>query len=326
MGCGESKCPTKFPEDPDRTHEDGYKEIQNMCETCRPNNNYSANSKYCPSDEWEQHSIGDCGWCIYDRSPNCSCSRTGTVGTRVGCRRKKGKEGYKGDPVKCCANLTPVKQVGQGKTCDPRFRGVTKTDCKEHMITYCSIKENFLKPVCKAWMQNNAKNNKENLNGTINDLAFKFCPGSSDPFCACYNAKMPANLGNSQQAIALFRCLDPKCQSQEALNTLNCPSVYVDCDINNVQVAANASEIERVTIANRCGNVYVGDDKVGEKLAEKVEELVDEKEEEGGHTVENPQAPNNKSRNLLLIIGLVMFLIALMLAIFFVTKKPKNTI
>jgi len=151
---------------------------------------------------------------------------------------------YLADPTQCCIKGTATMN---GKTCDPLYRGPLQTACQPKLNVYCDNANTFLQPVCKTWLQNLAKADP----GTANNIAFKYCVGNSDPFCACYNVVMPPDLKPSAQGI--FRCLDPTCGgSQKALNTLTCPNIYQDCSIKNVDVALTSSTVDKVSVANNC--------------------------------------------------------------------------
>jgi hypothetical protein len=178
------------------------------------------------------------------------CSGGGIGGSRCAVRRSK----YLADPTQCC--LRQALTVGP-HTCDPKYRVSPSDACDPLMLAYCDNPVNFFSDGCKAWMQSLSKNSGKI--GTLNLLANKYCPGSTDEFCACYNVRMRPEL-TTDSAKAIFRCLDPQCAGQNALNTLNCPLSYVECNQDNINVLLQKTEVEKIQIAQECGNLIVNPD------------------------------------------------------------------
>jgi hypothetical protein len=191
-------------------------------------------SSCCDGDENNCPKNGE-----WDTSGDCS-SYTCSGGTRSYCKRIS----YNADPVQCCVQgRSTIGSV----TCDPKYRGSFLPDCQPIMKQYCDNRTNFFTPECQAWLKDIAPTQK----GTADQLGNKYCPGSDDPFCACYNITMPPDLKDSAKGI--FRCLDASCSgNQQALNTIDCPSAYVDCSID-ASVVLNQSTAQKITIANNCG-------------------------------------------------------------------------
>lgn len=168
------------------------------------------------------------------------CGGGGIGGSRCAVKRI----GYNADPVQCCIKGTPTFGLN---TCDPKFRGSSKPECQTIMKTYCDNASKFFEPECKTWLKNIAQTSP----GTADELGNKYCPGSTDLFCGCYNITMPPDVKPTARGV--FRCLNETCSgNQQALNTLSCPNVYQDCSISNVDVTLNQSTAQKITIANNC--------------------------------------------------------------------------
>ena len=228
-------CITPVINDPSWTPQNGPKKVFGYCFLCGS----GVNPDFCPQNgEWTHTSLG-CGSC-YGADPGDQCEGNGVVGQGMGCVRLA----YNADPKACCVNQTDT--IGS-LTCDPKFRQATNSDCFPYMKQHCDNSTNFFSTECQAWLKNIAPTQK----GTADQLGNKYCPGSDDPFCACYNIVMPSDVKDSAKGI--FRCLDSSCKgNQQALNTIDCPTAYVDCSISDVDVVLNQSTAQKITIANDC--------------------------------------------------------------------------
>jgi hypothetical protein len=107
------------------------------------------------------------------------------------------------------------------------------------------------------------------LNEQFKDqLATKYCSGSTDPWCGCYTATLPPEWENDAIKKAIFRCLDSKCEGGSNPNALKpfnltCPTSYVDCQQKDIQLKMIESGIDKAIVENNCGNVNVGGTPIG---------------------------------------------------------------
>ena len=198
----------------------------------------------------------DCSMCSNPEDGyGCECG--GNIG---GGRYIKGKRpavtrmSFLGDKVKCCTNSSGSAII-DGKTCDPRFRGPTAPGCADVMRAHCNNKDNFFKSECKEWLQSTNSAYKD-------QLANYYCQESDDPFCACYATAIPDAFRNDPVKMALFRCLDPKCEggnNPRALKPYNlqCPTTYTSCQQNDVKLQLLESGIDQATIENKCGQIIL---------------------------------------------------------------------
>lgn len=241
--CQYGKCPVQMPNNPNAPIGQVYP-VRYACSDVAS----TPRGTLCPAnDEWEAVNAGECK---YDSLANgcelvcsdgsCQDAHCQIAGARTGCRRTQ----FSADPTQCCVqNRSTIGTL----TCDPKYRGSQQEDCFPLMNVYCDDSTKFFTGACKEWLQNISRTNP----GTANQLANKYCPGSTDLFCSCYNVAIPPDLNPAAQGI--FRCLDKACgTNQQALNTLICPNVYQDCSISNVDVTLNNSTAEKIRIANEC--------------------------------------------------------------------------
>lgn len=198
-----------------------------------------------------------CGLCTsIPDGYGCECSNTGrgdyaTAGKRPAVKRIK----YTGDPTECCTDPTG-RAVIDDKTCAPELRGPSAPQCAQVMRTYCDDATNFFKPECKQFLGD--------LNSQArNVLASKWCANSKDDWCACFRLQVPPEWQNDPVKQALVRCLDSKCQggnNPDALKPwgLTCPSSYVDCKQEDVQLKLLQSGVSSIDVSNKCGAINVG--------------------------------------------------------------------
>ncbi len=199
---------------------------------------------------------GSCGLCSNIGSYGCGCTGSGSIGGSLPAVQRIN---FNADPIACCLDNTGSPLQGNN-TCDPQYRGPYATGCASVIQKYCDNSQNFFTDTCKQWLKNQARTS----NGAVVDtLANKYCPASTDPLCACFNSKLPAAWANDVTKTALFRCLDPTCQGGSnplALKPFNlvCPNSYVDCQQDNIRLQLQQSGIDKVTVANNCGNISLG--------------------------------------------------------------------
>ena len=220
-------------------------------------------SQWCPQNgEWSAVNAGGCSGrnCDYCRvgggfttgnQGGCDgvCCNIAGNGVVTGCRRTS----YKADPVACCM-ANGVKTIGD-VTCDPQYRGMAASGCLNVMVQHCGANTaNMLTPGCKTFLTNLAVTQP----GTVQQITGALCPGSTDPFCACYNVPVPTDLASDNAAIGLYRCLSGACQSQEAIKAnLTCPTSLNICSAANNNVALTSSTSGRIAIENACGQIIL---------------------------------------------------------------------
>lgn len=205
------------------------------CKSCAIGTScHEGRADYCPTNgEWTHYG---------NNSYNCGAGKH-----KFYCKRQS----YGADPLQCCIN---EDSTYRDKTCDPQYRSSTTPGCRSLLIDYCDSSANAFKPVCSKFL----KNLERTSPGTVNRIASQVCIGGNAdrPECACYSAELPEELaGNTAKAI--YRCLDSGCQSPDAWNTLNCNIAYTKCSIIDPTLVINDSEVNKVTIANECGNTCI---------------------------------------------------------------------
>lgn len=181
------------------------------------------------------------------------CARKCYIGTS-GCTTKCVRIGYNADQTACClANGAPT--IGN-LTCDPQYRSLSGEACRNVLRTYCDNATHFFEPVCKEYLGN--------LNEQLkNELGNKYCANSTDPWCACFTAKVPPEWENDPVKKALLRCLDPTCEggnNPQAMKPygLTCPTTFVDCQQEDIKLKLIDSGIDRATVEQKCGNINIG--------------------------------------------------------------------
>lgn len=250
-------CPTQLPNLPDHPTGPGIL-IKGSSST------YGAPlALLCPQNgEWTPTSTGPCNG---SRTEDY-CGRGGNSGEFGGCcggtchiiggcSTTCVRTGYGADPTACCLSPAGTKTIGN-KTCDPRYRNPLSIDCTAALAAHCDNSTNFFTSTCKTWLKN--------VNSAVKDeLALKYCANSTDPFCACYTAKVPVEWENDTIKKAIFRCLDKDCEGGSNPNALKpyglvCPTTYVDCQQNDIRLKLVESGIDSATVANNCGNIDLG--------------------------------------------------------------------
>ena len=206
---------------------------------------------YPPNGEFQFTSGPGCPMCSNIPDYGCECSdATGDGRSVPGWRPALTRLSFGADKTQCCLGTTNI--IGD-KTCDPIYRGKAKAACKDVLRAYCDNATNFFTPTCKEWVGN--------LNEQLkNQLAQKYCPGSTNQWCACWNLTMPPDWKGTTKE-SLVRCLSPKCNNNDlALQPfgLNCPTSFVECQQNDIKLALQQSGIDTATIENKCGAIQFG--------------------------------------------------------------------
>lgn len=282
----------------------------------------------CPSIGGEQGGSGY-DWCVNKRgfafpkngefrfTLGAGCGLCSDIGGGYGCGCSGGdaiggqlpaitRIGFNADRTKCCLDNSGAPIQG-GLTCDPAYRGPNTVGCQSVIQTYCDNPNTFFSPICKQWILNQ--------NSAVrNTLANKHCANTSDPWCACFNSKLPAEWVGDPIKTALFRCLDPNCQggsNPKALKPygMTCPTSYVECQQADIQLKLQNAGIPQTTIANNCGNINLG----------------------GGSSApapaNTPSPPSNtgKSNTTIIVVVVVVIVLLLIIAIaaaMLMKKKP----
>lgn len=205
------------------------------CKSCALGSScYNGRSDWCPNNgEWTNFG---------DNSYNCSVGKH-----KFYCKRQS----YNADPLQCCMrNATTVL----GKTCDPQYRSSTNSSCTSLLINHCEKPSNAFSAVCSQFIKDLA----ETQPGTVNRIAGNVCTGSNAdrPECACYSAKVPDGLKDNRAA-AIYRCLDADCQAPDAWNTNRCNIAFTQCNIEDPTILINESTLNKIKIANECGNICI---------------------------------------------------------------------
>jgi hypothetical protein len=177
----------------------------------------------CGTQEWI-----DGGFSQYE----CDC---GTL-CYLGCKKKLCKRiAYNGDATQCCIKQT--LGLGEGLTCDPKYRNGYKTDdCNVYMTNYCKIGNNLFTPQCLRWF------NQHRLTGT--PILQEVCTKTENinrVECACITESNKINnllkTAGSNANIPV-ECVDTYCLNPKALKTydmFNNKCVNISCNNSDQQ-------------------------------------------------------------------------------------------
>ncbi len=158
-----------------------------------------------------------------------------------GCRRFKCKRvAFKGDPLECCSSQKAW--LGEGKTCDPKYRNYNGSDCDEYMLKYCNENNNFFNnPNCKTWALKR---------GTVADkIILDVCrrkENAEKKECACVIAVDEFHSKFKSSTKVPAHCIDNRCtNNSDALKTTDmqtlCNLVNCEMNIEDLKIAQGAT-------------------------------------------------------------------------------------
>lgn len=206
----------------------------------------------------------------------CSCEKSGgaAIGGRIGNIQRIA---FNANPTRCCiANGT---KIIDGKTCDPKYRNYTNTECDASMLAYCnngnwgtnecrswvqaaiannrtianvplsnycSTNSNFAKPECQEWCS--IVRNNRSMRSACDMASINYCKNnSSDPLCTCQNP--PETITKIQELMANAKvCWYKPCQTLSNDNYItstmedqkrSCVSTACLIDAGNVTISGS---------------------------------------------------------------------------------------
>ncbi len=112
---------------------------------------------------------GSCKMCSSTGSYGCS-SKCGSGGGTIGGKRPTVKRiAYNANPVDCCSKSTPTNPIVNGKTCDPKYRGMSQSACQDILQSECTADASFSEH-CLAW-----GNTSDNAQRSLDNYKAQYC-------------------------------------------------------------------------------------------------------------------------------------------------------
>ena len=223
-----------------------------------------------------------------------SCAMCSEVGNGYGCDNCGGAQAiggnrgtvkriaYGADPGACCRSNG--SKILNGKTCDPRYRNYTGTDCDDPMLTYCnpnnwgtqecrawtqavitsgrtvpnvalsnycSLGNNFAKPECQEWCS--IVRNNRSMRSACDASSINYCKNNpTDPLCTCANP--PPTITKIQDLMANAKvCWYKPCQTLSNDNYItstmadqkkSCVSTACLIDAGNVSISGSNNVVK----------------------------------------------------------------------------------
>ena len=215
------------------------------------------------------------------------CDNCGGASTVGGNRGTVKRIAYTADPASCCRSNG--SKIINGRTCDPRYRNYTNTDCDDPMLSYCgqgfwgtpecrswaqeviatgrtipnvalsnycSIGNNFSKPECQEWC--GIVRNRPNMRSACDSSSIKYCQNNmTDPLCIC--SQPPPTITKIQELMANAKvCWYKPCQTLSNDNYItstmadqkkSCVSTACLIDAGNINISGSDN---KVTFDNQC--------------------------------------------------------------------------
>lgn len=153
--------------------------------------------------------------------------------------------------LQCC--LRQQTQIN-GIECPSFHNSHLSHSCKPILIQHC--KDNAFEPQCVEFLHNLTAVDKE----TVGLIAQSVCGReNSHPACSCVNAFVPTGVTNPK-AQTVFKCLDNACNDPltGGWNPYDCQVSISECQITNPDLFIDKSDVEKIEIINRCGEICVG--------------------------------------------------------------------
>lgn len=155
--------------------------------------------------------------------------------------------------LQCCLQQRFQTSTGD---CDTKYASHLSPECKPLLIQHCRERENAFSPNCVEFLHNLISDAPETVELITRDVCYQ----NTHQACSCVNAQVPAGVTNPK-AQKVYKCLSTECNDpiNGGWNPYDCQNSFTECEILDPNIFQNKSEVERIEIANQCGQICVGD-------------------------------------------------------------------